>query len=63
MKCKKKTISGVLISNFEAYTRNSWVADEEQKKVSGILMGSFETYTRYFWVADEEQKLSLKCIY
>ena len=30
MKIKKKTLS-VFISNFEAYTRYSWVADEEQK--------------------------------
>ena len=31
MKSKKK-VSGVLISVFETYTRNCWVADEEQKE-------------------------------
>ena len=36
MKSKKKGLR-LFISNFETYTRYSWVADEEQKKVLGIL--------------------------
>ena len=37
-----KKFLGVLISNFESYTRYSWVADQEQNKnVLGILSDSF----------------------
>ena len=31
-------VSGIFISNFETYTRYSWVADEEQKKSQGYLL-------------------------
>ena len=39
MKSKKKKVLGELISNFETFTRYSWVKDK--KKVVGVLNSNF----------------------